>query len=71
MLETEWIIAYIQANMTGITKSTKKGKRDLYGEDAQSLYLAGKDLKEIQQLLPVALATLKRDRKSTRLNSSH
>ncbi|OGR27573.1 MAG: hypothetical protein A2139_00450 [Desulfobacca sp. RBG_16_60_12] len=46
--------------MTGITKSTKKGKRDLYGEDAQSLYLAGKDLKEIQQLLPVALATLKR-----------
>jgi hypothetical protein len=60
VLETEWIIAYIQANMTGITKSTKKGKRDLYGEDAQSLYLAGKDLEEIQQLLPVALVTLKR-----------
>jgi len=46
--------------MTGIKKSTKKGKRDLYEEDAQSLYLAGKDLKEIQELLPVALVTLKR-----------
>jgi hypothetical protein len=60
VLETEWIIAYIQANMTGISKRTKKGKRELYGEDAQSLYLAGKDLEEIQQLLPVALKTLKR-----------
>ena len=46
--------------MTGIKKSAKKGKRDLYGEDAQSLYLAGKDLEEIQELLPVALVTLKR-----------
>jgi len=43
--------------MTGIKKS-KKGKRDLYEEDAQSLYLAGKDLEEIQELLPVALVTL-------------
>ena len=60
MLEIEWNIAYIQAAMTGIKKSTKKGKRDLYGEDAQSLYLAGKELAEIQQLLPVALVTLKR-----------
>jgi hypothetical protein len=60
VLETEWIIAYIQANMTGITKRNKEGKRELYGEDAQSLYLAGKDLEEIQQLLPVALVTLKR-----------
>ena len=46
--------------MAGIKKSSKKGKRELYGEDAQSLYLAGKDLEEIQQLLPVALVTLKR-----------
>ena len=46
--------------MTGIKKSTKQGKRELYGEDAQSLYLAGKDLEEIQELLPVALVTLKR-----------
>ena len=54
------IIAYIQATMTGINKRAKQGKRELYGEDAQSLYLAGKELAEIQQLLPVALVTLKR-----------
>ena len=60
MLEIERIIAYIQATMTGINKRTKQGKRELYGEDAQSLYLAGKELAEIQQLLPVALVTLKR-----------
>ena len=61
MLEIERIIAYIQATMTGINKRAKQGKRDLYGEDAQSLYLAGKDLaEEFQQLLPVALVTLKR-----------
>jgi hypothetical protein len=46
--------------MTGNKKSTRKRKRELHGEDAQSLYLAGKDLEEIQELLPVALATLKR-----------
>ena len=50
MLEIEWDIAYIQAAMTGIKKSAKKGKRDLYCEDAQSLFLAGKDLEEIQGL---------------------
>ena len=60
MLEIKRIIAYIQATMTGIKKRAKRGKRDLYGEDAQSLYLAGKELAEIQQLLPVALVTLKR-----------
>jgi hypothetical protein len=60
VLEIERIIGYIQATMTGINQSAKKGKRDLYGEDAQSLYLAGKDLEEIQALLPVALVTLKR-----------
>jgi len=60
VLEIEWVFAYIQATMTGINKRTKKGKRDLYWEDAQSLFLAGKDLEEIQGLLPVALLTLKR-----------
>jgi len=60
VLEIEPIIAYIQATMTVISKRAKQGKRELYGEDAQSLYLAGKELAEIQQLLPVALVTLKR-----------
>jgi hypothetical protein len=60
VLEIERIIAYIQATMTGINKRTKQGKRELYGEDAQSLYLAGRELTEIQELLPVALVTLKR-----------
>jgi len=46
--------------MTAIKKATRKGKRELYWEDAQSLFLAGKDLAEIQGLLPVALTTLKR-----------
>jgi hypothetical protein len=66
VLEIERIIAYIQATMTGIKKRTRKGKRDLYEEEAQSLYLAGKDLKEIQELLPVALVTLKRWRQEER-----
>jgi hypothetical protein len=60
VLEIKRIIAYIQATMTGINKRARQGKRDLYGEEAQSLYLAGKELAEIQQLLPVALVTLKR-----------
>jgi hypothetical protein len=60
VLEIKRIIAYIQATMTGITKRAKQRKRDLYAEDAQSLYLAGKELAEIQHLLPVALVTLKR-----------
>ncbi len=46
--------------MTEMKKRAKKGKRDLYGEDAQSLFLAGKELEEIKDLLPVALPTLKR-----------
>jgi hypothetical protein len=60
VLEIKPIIAYIQATMTVINKKARQGKRDLYGEDAQSLYLAGKELAEIQQMLPVALVTLKR-----------
>jgi len=46
--------------MTAIKKRTKPGKIDLYWEDAQSLFLAGKELEEIQALLPVTLSTLKR-----------
>lgn len=46
--------------MTAIKSRTRKGKRDLYSEEAQSLYLAGKELEEIRELLPVALQTLKR-----------
>jgi len=46
--------------MTAIKKRTKPGKIDLYWEDAQSLFLAGKELEEIQALLPVTLTTLKR-----------
>jgi hypothetical protein len=60
VLEIKRIMAYIQATMTVINKRARQGKRDLYGEDAQSLFLAGKELAEIQQLLPVALVTLKR-----------
>ena len=46
--------------MKAIKKRTRKSKRDLYGEEAQSLFLAGKSLEEIQDLLPVSLVTLKR-----------
>jgi hypothetical protein len=60
VLEFEPALAYIQATMTALKKKTRKGKRELYWEDAQSLFLAGKDLEEIQALLPVALSTLKR-----------
>jgi hypothetical protein len=60
VLEIRWILAYIQATMTPIKKKTRKGKRELYWEDAQSLFLAGKSLEEIRDLLPVALTTLKR-----------
>ena len=60
MLEIEPLLAYIQATMTAIKKRTKKSKWDLYREEAQSLFLAGKSLEEIQELLPVTLVTLKR-----------
>jgi len=45
--------------MTAIRKKIRQGKRDLYFDDAQSLYLAGKGLEEIQELLPLAPTTLK------------
>ena len=42
------------------TKKKRPGKRDLYCEEAQSLYLAGKSLEDIQTSFPVSLPTLKR-----------
>jgi hypothetical protein len=57
------LLEYIQAtkteNMTENKKKTKKGKRDMYWEDSQSLFLAGKELEEIKVLVPVPLQTLK------------
>ncbi len=46
--------------MTAIRKTKRKGKRELYFDEAQSLFLAGKELEGIGELLPVALQTLKR-----------
>ncbi len=46
--------------MTEKKKKTKKSKRNLFWEEAQSLFLAGKELEEIETLIPVALVTLKR-----------
>jgi hypothetical protein len=46
--------------MTEKKKKAKKSKRDLYWEDAQSLFLAGKELEEIKDLVPVSLLTLKK-----------
>jgi hypothetical protein len=46
--------------MTANRKPKRKNKRELYLEDSQSLFLAGKELKEIAALLPVALQTLNR-----------
>jgi hypothetical protein len=46
--------------MTAIRKKSKTGKRDLYFDEAQSLYLSGKSLEEIQELFPVSLLSLQR-----------
>jgi hypothetical protein len=46
--------------MTAIRKVSRKGKRERFFEEARSLFLAGKELEEIGELLPVALPTLKR-----------
>ena len=54
------VFSYIQGTMTANRKPKRKSKRELYSEDAQSLFLAGKELKEIAALLPVALQTLRR-----------
>lgn len=41
-------------------RSGRRGKRDLYYAEAQSLYLAGKELKELQEIYPVSRQTLQR-----------
>jgi hypothetical protein len=41
-------------------KKRRQGKRHPHFEEAQSLYLAGKSLEEIRELMPVTLPTLKR-----------
>ena len=46
--------------MTANRKKAKTGKKDLYWEEAQSLYLAGKSLEEIQELFPVSLPSLQK-----------
>ncbi len=46
--------------MTEPTKKRRQGKRELYYEEAQSLFLAGKTLEEIGAWFPVAPATLTR-----------
>jgi hypothetical protein len=45
---------------------TGRKKRELFFEEVQSLYLAGKNLEEIQEVYPVTLPTLKRWRKDGR-----
>lgn len=46
--------------MTATKKRARQGKRDVRFDEAQSLFLAGKELEEIQELLPVSLQTLRR-----------
>jgi hypothetical protein len=60
VLEVEPALADIQATMTETAKKKRKGKRDLYWEDAQTLFLAGKELDEIKDLVPVSLPTLRK-----------
>jgi hypothetical protein len=46
--------------MAGNRKSGRQGKRELYYAEVQSLYLAGKELREIQEMYPVSHQTLLR-----------
>jgi len=46
--------------MTAIKKRTRSGKKELWFDEAQSLFLAGKELAEIAGLLPVGRSTLRR-----------
>jgi|UniRef100_A0A7C5AK75 transposase len=45
---------------------TGRGKQDQYFAEVQSLYLAGKTLKELQELYSISLSTLKRWHKEGR-----
>jgi hypothetical protein len=58
VLELCGLFSYTQTIMTGTRKKARPGKRELYFDEAQSLFLAGKGLAEIGELLPVALKTL-------------
>ncbi len=60
MLALWGLFSYIQSTMTATRKRPRPGKRDLHFDEAQSLFLAGKELEEIAELLPVALQTLRR-----------
>ncbi len=46
--------------MAGNRKSGRQGKRELYYAETQSMYLAGKELREIQEVYPVSRQTLVR-----------
>ncbi len=46
--------------MTSSKRSGRQGKRDLYYAEAQSLYLSGKELRELQEIYPVSRQTLMR-----------
>jgi hypothetical protein len=52
------LLPYTEATMVASRKRPQPGKRDLHFDEAQSLFLAGKELEEIAELLPVALTTL-------------
>jgi len=46
--------------MAGKQGWRRQGKKELYFEEAQTAYLGGKSLEDLQDLLPVALVTLRR-----------
>jgi hypothetical protein len=46
--------------MASSKRSGRQGKRDLYYAEAQSLYLAGRELRELQEIYPVSRQTLVR-----------
>lgn len=46
--------------MTSSKQSGRQGKRDLYYAEAQSLYLSGRELRELQEIYPVSRQTLVR-----------
>lgn len=46
--------------MSSSKRTGRQGKRDLYYTEAQSLYLAGRELRELQEIYPVSRQTLER-----------
>jgi len=45
--------------MAGNRQKQRTGKREVYFDEAESLYLSGKSLEEIREFCPVALRTLR------------